>query len=444
MEKAVDSCVQDPGRIRGLAASIRAGELAPTELLQRCLDRVAVVQPVAEPWRTVDAERAMAVAAERERQAARGEFLGPLHGIPVGVKDIIDLAGLQSRCNCKALEEVAPASADAEIVLALKTAGAVVLGKAHTTEFAFFHPSPARNPHNRAHTPGGSSSGSAAAVASGTAPLALGTQTLASVNRPAAYCGIAAYKPSTRLLSTFGVAPLAPSYDTVGFYGWSVEDAVFAFEAVAPAFLGPPEETGEASPPTIAVLADPLIEDMDDGMRAAFETLARDCESGGYRVERRAAPVSFAHIDALHWSTMHYELGRIHRGLLDYEEGLVSDRFCRAIEEGLSLLETQYLEERAELDRLRSGFLAAMADVDAFLWPAAPGPAPEGLASTGDPKYIAPWTTLGGPIVTIPAGKTAAGLPLGCILAGKPGADRKICALAREVASRSTLARDSG
>lgn len=435
----MDSCVQDPGRLRDLSASIRTGEITPTELLERYLDRVAVVQPIAEPWCEIDAERAMTIAAERGRQAARGEILGPLHGIPVGVKDIIDLAGLQSRCNCKALEDVAPASADAEIVLALKAAGAVLMGKAHTTEFAFFDPSPARNPHNRAHTPGGSSSGSAAAVASGTVPLTLGTQTMASVNRPAAYCGIAAFKPSTRLLSTFGVAPLAPSYDTVGFYGWSVDDAVFAFEAVAPAFVGTPEGVKAGSTVRIAVLADPLIEDMDDEMRASFETLARDCEAGGCTVERRDAPASFEHIGVLHWSTMHYEIGRVHCGLLDHGEGLVGERLRQAIEEGLRIPEARYLEERAELDRLRSDFFAAMQDVDAFLWPAAPGPAPEGLASTGEPKYIAPWTTLGGPIVTIPTGKSSSSLPLGCILAGKPGEDREMCALSREVASKSSL-----
>ena len=225
------NCVQDPGRLRALAAAIRSKELSPSDLVQQYLERIDVVQPVAHPWRVVDVEGAIKVAAERTAQAERGEILGPLHGIPLGVKDIIDVAGLPTRCNCEALNYSPPAAADAEVVLSLKASGAIVIGKTHTTEFALFDPSPACNPHNTDHTPGGSSSGSGAAVASGTVPLALGTQTLASVNRPAAYCGISAFKPSTRSMSSFGVAPLAPSFDTIGFYGWTVDDAVYAYEA---------------------------------------------------------------------------------------------------------------------------------------------------------------------------------------------------------------------
>ena len=155
------------------------------------------------------------------------------------MKDVIDVEGLPTRCNSRFLEERAPASADAGVVATLRAAGAVVLGKVHTTEFAFFDPSPARNPHHTAHTPGGSSSGSAAAVAAGMVPAALGTQTVASVNRPAAYCGISAFKPSSGLLSTFGVTPLAPVFDTVGLFGYRVADAVDLFEAVCPAHAAP-------------------------------------------------------------------------------------------------------------------------------------------------------------------------------------------------------------
>ena len=165
------ACVQDPGRLRDLAERIRARALSPVDLVQNYLDRIEVVQPLVEPWRQVDAERALATADERARQAADGQFLGPLHGLPFGVKDIIDVEGLPTRCNCRALEDCAPAAADAEVVLALKAAGAIVLGKLHTTEFAYFDPSPARNPYNPAHTPGGSSSGSGAGVAAGTVPM---------------------------------------------------------------------------------------------------------------------------------------------------------------------------------------------------------------------------------------------------------------------------------
>ena len=189
--------VADPGRVRDLAGAMARKELSPVALVRRYLDRIAEAAPDVQCWREVDGERALAVAAEREREAAQGRLRGPLHGIPVAIKDIIDVEGLPTRANSKSRASIAPAANDAEIVLALKARGAVILGKVHTTEFAYFDPSPARNPHNLAHTPGGSSSGSAAAVAAGMVPASVGTQTVASVNRPASYCGIAAFKPST-------------------------------------------------------------------------------------------------------------------------------------------------------------------------------------------------------------------------------------------------------
>ena len=191
----------DPGRLSELADAIVRQQLSPVDLMQACLARIDAVEPHVRAWREVDRERALAAALERAREAQNGLIRGPLHGIPVAIKDIIDVEGLTTKCNSGSRANVAAATADAEIVLALKAQGAIVLGKVHTTEFAFFDPSPARNPHNIGHTPGGSSSGSAAAVAAGMVPLAIGTQTVASVNRPAAYCGVAAFKPSSRSLS---------------------------------------------------------------------------------------------------------------------------------------------------------------------------------------------------------------------------------------------------
>ena len=291
------NCVENPGQIRALAASIKSGEVTATALVQRYLDRIDVVQPVAEPWREIDGERALTIAAQRDEQVKKGNILGPLHGVPVAVKDIIDVAGLPTRCNCKAYQDRAPATADAEIVLALKAAGAIILGKAHTTEFALFDPSPARNPHNTEHTPGGSSSGSAAAVASGTAPLALGTQTMASLNRPAAYCGIAAFKPSTRAVCGYGVNPLAPSYDTVGFYGWSVDDAVYAYESLSP--YGSDAVDADAIG-RILFLEDDLIADADAEMASAVAEQLVQIGELGYKVERVASPFPFSKIGTLH------------------------------------------------------------------------------------------------------------------------------------------------
>ena len=426
------SCVEDPGRLRDLAAQIRRKDLSPVELVQRYLDRIDVVQPVAEPWREVDGERALAVARTREQQAARGVILGPLHGIPFGAKDIIDVEGLPSRCNCRAYEDRAPAEADAEIVQTLKAGGAIALGKLHTTEFAFFDPSPARNPYNTEHTPGGSSSGSGAAVAAGTVPMSLGTQTMASLNRPAAYCGIAAFKPSSRSLSTYGVSPLAPTFDTVGFCGWSVDDAAYAYEAVMVKHYSPLGRSRSLEDARAVVIEDALIDDMSTDMRRAVATMCDRIEAAGCRVETASAPVSFKRLGELHWSIMAYETGRTLAHILEYPHDSIGERIRNLITEGRGRPTETYFSDRAELAGLQKQFFDAFDATDVFLWPAAPGPAPKGLASTGEPKYIAPWTALGGPIMTLPAGSSG-GMPIGCILGGSPGLDHALADLARKI-----------
>src|SRR5215475_8281447 len=230
------SYAADAGRIAELQRSIRSGALSSAALVERCLARIDAVDPAVQAWRHIARDSARAEADLLDRDAKSGSFRGPLHGIPVGIKDNIDVAGITTLANSKLRADSPPATADADIVAALRLAGAVILGKTHTTEFAYLDPSPARNPHNIAHTPGGSSSGSAAAVGAGAVPLALGTQTVGSVNRPAAYCGIGAFKPSTQSTCTNGMTALAPAFDTVGFYGTRAADAVALYDAVAPAF----------------------------------------------------------------------------------------------------------------------------------------------------------------------------------------------------------------
>jgi aspartyl-tRNA(Asn)/glutamyl-tRNA(Gln) amidotransferase subunit A len=429
--------VSDPGRVRDLGKAIAAKQLSPVDLVKRYLARIAEADPHVQCWREVDGERALKVAAEREREAAKGHIRGPLHGIPFAVKDIIDVQGLPTRANSRSRADIKPATGDAEVVLALRAQGAIPLGKVHTTEFAFFDPSPARNPHNLAHTPGGSSSGSAAAVAAGMAPLAIGTQTVASVNRPAAYCGIAAFKPSSRSLSTFGITPLAASYDTAGFYGWRVDDAVMAFEGAAPIAMQASAATESGAPLSMAIPEDEHLNEASAEMQVALRHMADKFANAKHRVERLPSPIPFTRLFALQRSTMLYETGGALRYLLDAPAGSVGEKLVTAIREGLEIPIAQYLDERAEIDQMRREFFAKT-KADVFLWPAAPTTAPEGLAWTGDPRFIAPWTALGGPIVTMPAGKAANGLPLGVIVAGRPGTDARACAWARQ------LARDVG
>jgi aspartyl-tRNA(Asn)/glutamyl-tRNA(Gln) amidotransferase subunit A len=425
--------VQDPGRLRDLAGAIAAGRLSPVELVDRYLARIASVDGAVQAWRQVDGARARREAETLAKEAKEGRLRGPLHGIPLGVKDIIDVEGLPTRCNSVSRANVAPATADAEIVLQLKRQGMLALGKLHTTEFAFFDPSPARNPHNLAHTPGGSSSGSGAAVSAGMVPAALGTQTVASVNRPASYCGISAFKPSTRSTCIYGIAPLAPSYDTVGFYGYTVDDAVTLYEAAAAPFAARQPKATEGKL-RVVLPEDPHLDAATDEVKTAWRGAADQLAAAGHAVSARPAPVSFEEIFTLQRSTMLYEAARCYRYALDLPPGQIGAKFLAAVRDGLAITTERYLAERARLDGLRAAFLAAHEDNDVFLWPAAPDTAPEGLGWTGDPRFISPWTLIGGPIVTIPTGRARNGLPLGCILSGAPGTDMRMCSNARAAA----------
>jgi aspartyl-tRNA(Asn)/glutamyl-tRNA(Gln) amidotransferase subunit A len=430
---ASQSYVADPGRVRELAAAIARKELSPVALVRRYLDRIAEVDAHVQCWREVDGERALAVAGEREREAAEGRIRGALHGVPVAIKDIIDVEGLPTRANSRSRQSAPPANNDAGIVLALKAQGAVVLGKVHTTEFAYFDPSPARNPHNLGHTPGGSSSGSAASVAAGMAPTAVGTQTVASVNRPAAYCGIGAFKPSTGSLSTFGITALGPSYDTPGFYGWSVDDAVYVYEAIAPNFLAARSTPRSSTKPAVCIPEDPHIADALPDIKAAIARMAEALAKAGYTVERPRSPISFERLFQIQRHTMAYEAGRALKYLLDKPQGMIGDKLIALIREGLAIPTSEYLDERAEIDEMREKLFTGLSE-EVFLWPAAPATAPAGMGSTGDPKYIAPWTALGGPIVTVPAGLAANGLPIAGILSSRPGTDPQMCGWARNLA----------
>ena len=418
---------KDPGRLSDLAAAIQNRHLTSEQLVTTCLVRIREVEPHVHAWREIDTDRALATARERDHELSSYGSRGPLHGIPVAIKDIIDVEGLPTRCNSKSRADVASATADAEIVRALKAQGAVILGKVHTTEFAFFDPSPACNPHNIAHTPGGSSSGSAAAVAAGMVPMSVGTQTVASVNRPAAYCGIAAFKPTSRSLSTYGIAPLGPGYDTPGFFGWSVADAVYVYEAIA----APLASSAPNAHYKIAILDDPHIHDSSADAMSAVERLRDRLMQSGADVETRTSPIDFARLASIQRSTMLFEAGRAMSDFLKYPEGQIGEKLRAAIVDGCKISELQYLNERREIDSLRTTLLSATRDVDAYLWPATPTTAPEGLSWTGEPKFIAPWTAIGGPMLTVPAGFSANNLPLGCIVCGKPEADQEIAHLAR-------------
>ncbi|MDA0786827.1 MAG: amidase [Proteobacteria bacterium] len=420
------------GRVVDIAADIRAGISTPMDAVQACLDRIADVDEHVKAWVSVDSAGALAVAAEMNREANDGMLRGPLHGVPIAIKDICDVAGWPTRCNSRTRSDAQPASADAEIVAALRAAGAIILGKTHTTEFAYYDPSPARNPHNIGHTPGGSSSGSGAAIGAGMVPAAIGTQTVASVNRPAAYCGIAAFKPSTRSMATYGIAPLAPVYDTPGLFGWSVADACYLYDAVRPPHGRADADLDQHT--RVIVLNDPFLVEAADEIIAARDDVAARLRDAGHDVVEMTSPISLEDLNELQGHTTVYELARVHAGLLEFPEDQVGAVLRQAVIDGNEIDDVIYQAERRQIDAMRVTFMDSIRPSDLVLWPAAPATAPKGLEWTGDRRFIAPWTALGGPVVSMPSGLGAGDMPIGMLLAGAPGYDRYVARVAPRLA----------
>lgn len=426
------SYAANPGSVVAIAEDIRGGRTTPNDVVLRYLERIAAVDAHVQAWVSVDESGALAEASEMTREAANGEFRGPLHGVPVAIKDICDVAGWPTRCNSATRANADVATADADIVASLRKAGAIVLGKTHTTEFAYYDPSPARNPHNTDHTPGGSSSGSGAAVGAGMVPAAIGTQTVASVNRPASYCGVSAFKPSTRSLSAYGIAPLAPMYDTPGVYGWSVADAVALYNAVCPPHSHATELRAEDV--RIVVLDDPFLGEADDEIMETRNRVADQLRAAGHAVETIASPISMEALNDVQGHTTVYELARVHASLLEFPEDQVGSVLRQAVIDGGDITDEIYRKERHEIDAIRAAFYDVIKPTDIVLWPAAPATAPEGLEWTGDRRYIAPWTALGGPVVSMPSGLGVGDMPIGMLLAGAPGYDRLMAEIAPELA----------
>ncbi len=427
----------DPGSVEEIGLAVQNRRTDPVAVLEATLRRIEAVESQVHGWRMLDRDRAIAQAQVLRQEAEAGRIRGPLHGIPIAVKDVIDVAGFPTRAGSPTRANIAPSTIDAQVVAQLRVAGAIILGKAHTTEFASFDgPPPTRNPHNLAHTPGGSSGGPAAIVAAGMVPLSLGTQTAGSVSRPAAYCGVAAFKPSMRAWSSFGVVPFAPSFDTVGVFGHRVSDAVAAARVLMPPYLRRPAVT--LSPLSIGFVDDPITAAASaavaDTLRVAADALARS----GFRIERFKSPLPFADIVGLHKVAIEYEVAHAHPGLKHNPE--VSAGLREAIGRGRLIDDLAYRDACAALDTARDRFWGAAELFDAFIFPAAPDVAPAGM-KTGDPRFIVPFTVFGGPIVSIPVAFGSGELPLGLMLIGAPGTDAAILRIAQGVAKVIELPR---
>ena len=434
--------VADPGSVQKISAGISGHRHTVPELLELSLKRIDAVEPEIKAWCTLDRDGARTQADALSEEARADQLRGPLHGIPCAIKDVIDVQGLPTRAGSATRAHTPPAGLDAQVVTRLRAAGAIILGKAHTTEFAYFDgPPPTRNPWNLAHTPGGSSSGPAAAVAAGMVPVSLGTQTAGSVIRPAAYCGIAAFKPSTRAWSSFGVVPFSPTFDTIGVFGYRVKDAVLASRVLMPPFLArTPVPPPSDRPLKIGLIEDPITQKASVATAESFKSVCSQLQDQGVVVEWRSSSTRFDDLNTWHKIVTEYELAHIHPQLATLET--VSQGLRDAVFRGQALARTAYEQAYRAIEAAQQQFWSAMHDFDALVFPAAPDVAPAGM-QTGDPSFIVPFTALGGPIVAVPVGIAPSGLPIGVMLTGAPGTDWSIAAVAEHLAGVIELPRSA-
>ncbi len=388
------------------ADRIRECTLSPVDLVDECLARIRTTDSALRAWRHVDEAGARAVARERAEEARAGRVRGPLHGIPVGIKDVFHVAGMPTTAGAGEFAHERPAR-DATAVERLRAAGAVIVGKTATTEFAYMDAAETRNPWNLEHTPGGSSSGSAAAVAAATVPLALGTQTVGSVLRPAAYCGVVGVKPTHGLVPTAGVIPLAWSLDHVGCFTRSVRDAALGLGVLA----GRAFKVASA-PPSIGL---PVAWVGRAGREVAghVQEVAARLERAGARLEEMALPAAIEGIDEAGRNVMRAEAAVYHTDRFGSDLSRHRRGIAELIRSGLALPAVEYVRANRARQAFRAEMAALFQRYQVLLTPVAPAPAPRGLASTGDPMFCAPWSFAGTPAISIPSGIAADGLPLG-------------------------------
>ncbi|WP_029030643.1 amidase [Salinarimonas rosea] len=408
-----------------LLRRIDAGDLSPQGALDLCRAAIAAREPE------------IGALVHLDAAATAGTRAGPLAGIPLGVKDIIDVAGMPTAMGSPLYEGNVP-RADAAVVAMARRAGAIPLAKTTTTAFAYLDPTQTRNPAAPGCTPGGSSSGSAAAVAAGMLPLALGTQTGGSVIRPAAFCGVAAIKPSARLLPTVGVKCFSWTLDTVGLFGATVPDVAHALAALArrPHLAlpdGDPLETFAGL--RLGVLTQDFAGDPEPEAAAALDEAARAAESAGARVVHLEAPPLYAEAWRLHGTIQGFEAAQALAFEWDTHRDALPPLLRDLLDEVQSIDAAHYDEARRTVHRAREAGRALFADVDAILTPAAPGPAPHGLGATGSSAFNRLWTLTGDPCVAVPGCRAADGRPVGVQTISRFGRDEKALAAGSFVAA---------
>lgn len=409
------------------ARALRAGRLTASDLLEQCLARIDQWEEQVRAWVLVARDDSRRQAREADLAAVQGHWLGPLHGIPIGIKDLIDVEGWPTRAGSP-LTTDRPAAADAPLVARLRAAGAILVGKTVTTEFASFDPPPTRNPWNLACTPGGSSSGSAAAVALGMCLAAIGSQTGGSITRPASYCGIAGCKPTFQLISDAGVVPLTYHLDHPGPMARRVEDLAILLQVLAdPAAvnnLAPIQAPAYASllnaghRPRLGTFADFFHERSSPAVRQATATAIQRLAAAGATIHTLPLPAGFDEVHTMHRRIMAVEAAHLHRDLFAKRREQYGAQITTLLNEGLAIETSDYVAAIEHQSRFRHAVHDSLQEVEAILLPATCDTAPHDLSTTGDPVFNSPWSYAGVPAVSIPCSLAENGLPVAMQLIG--------------------------
>jgi aspartyl-tRNA(Asn)/glutamyl-tRNA(Gln) amidotransferase subunit A len=398
--------------ITAAAASLRQGKLSPRDLVDACLEQIRRFDGEVQAWVCVDRERAQREADRLSALLAAGEDLGPLHGIPVGVKDIVDVQGLPTEAGSPLLKGRV-ADEDAPVVACLRQAGAIILGKTVTTEFACLDPAATRNPWNLTHTPGGSSSGSAAAVALHMCFAALGSQTAGSLTRPAAYCGVAALKPTFGVLDLTGVVPISSHLDHLGVIARCTADLGALLTAMQTGQSSATTWTVPDQSPRLHVIEQFFLEQADEDVRGVTEAACERLRQAGAALASLTLPRSFAPVHLMHHFIMAVDAADNHCETFSEHASAYRPKVASLISEGLATMALDYARALRHQAIFRRDMAAVLGADRIAVTPATPTAAPAGLDSTGDPSFNTPWSHAGLPTVTIPCGLTPAGLPCG-------------------------------
>ena len=424
-----------------LARQIRDRKITPVEVSQSLLERMDVLEPSLDAWVRVDRETVLSDAQERQAELESGAATGPLHGVPIGIKDIYHIAGIPTTAGSKVYADYVPDETAVTIDL-LRKAGAIMLGKTVTTEFACLDPSHTKNPWNPAHTPGGSSSGSAVSVAARMCPIAMGSQTVGSVLRPASYNGIVGLKPTYGRVSRRGVVPVSWSLDTVGWMGRTVEDMALLLQVMA----GPDEldpvasklpagdylsDLESAKTPKIGLITSFFMEESDQETQQMTRAILDQLKSAGASVVDVTLPESFDTAFQDQLLIMGVEAAAFHKPMYEKQAADYRPKLREMLRQGLETDAVTYTKALERRLRFSADMRVLAEQADVLLTPSTPTAPLADLTNTGDTRFQGPWTSCGLPTITLPAGLAKSGLPMGIQLIASPFEEVRLLAIAR-------------